>query len=149
MSFWSKVATPFKWIGKIIVDATVELPKLITAGEVAAAQVPTLVTDTGIVLNDVEAVAVDALGNAEPAFTALEEFAVAAESAASAGLTNLSEDEAAMAAAQAFYTALKNSKFSTTLTAFKQMVTDWDDLKGKIKSASDAVVAAAEGAEQS
>ncbi len=142
MSFWSAIAKPFEWLGKLFVDATEELPKIITVAELADKEVPTLLADFGTVLNDLEPVAAAAIADGEPVWTALEALALKAEAAVAASGENVEADEEALAEFQAFWAALKTTKFSTTTAAVKKLVVDYDTLKGSIQNAVVAVEAA-------
>ena len=144
MSFWSKIASPFEWLGKLFADATVDLPKIITDSEIAAKEVPTLLADIGTVLNDLEPVAAAAIADGEPVWTTLEALALKAEAAVAAAGENVEADAEALAQFQAFWAALKTTKFSTTTTAIKKLVVDYDTLKGSIQTAVVAVETAIE-----
>src|SRR5579875_891469 len=105
MSFWSALAKPFKFIGHIVVDIFNDLPKIIAAIPKVQAEVPTLVADIGSLLKAVGALALLCVNDAKPLIAALAAFVAAVVAAGSQAFSNLSEDEAALTAAEAMYTA--------------------------------------------
>ena len=145
MTFWSGVGKGFKAIGHFFVDFVVKLPTIINAGEVAVAQVPTLVTDIGTLLNAVKNLVSIAVSDAKPIIAALVSLGEAIFAAVAAGLTNVAADENVVVQTGSLVTAIKNDypAFANFASALNDLVTAYDNVADKIRTALAAVEKAA------
>lgn len=147
MSFWTKLGTGFKAIGHFIADFTVELPKIVSAGNAAIAQVPTLVTDVGALLNAVNKLVTMAVTDAKPIIASLVSLGTAIFGAVASGLTNIADDENVVVQTQGLIAAIKADypAFASLTSALDGVVTAYDNTAAGIKAAVQAVEASVEG----
>lgn len=141
MGFWSKTEAVFKAIGSFFADMTVELPKIIHAGNVAAAQVPTIVADIGKLLNAVNKLVNLAVTDAKPIIAGLVSLGESVFTAIGAGLTNIQDDEQVVIQTENLITQIKNDypAFANFTSALNEVVETYDEVAASIKTAVAAV----------
>ena len=141
MKFWSGVANVFKAIGRFFVDFTVELPKIVHAGDVALANVPSIVTDLGNLLNAVAKLAAVSVADAKPIITALVTLGTSIFAALSQGLENVGADIGVVNASKNLIGTIQAdySSFANFSSALNAVVQTYDNTAAAIEKALKAV----------
>jgi len=146
MNIFADIVKGFVWIGKALVGATKWVPRVLKITEDVGQDAEQLMPQATQVLVDVDELAVAAVkdgGACLTSATALTEAILAA--VADKGL-NWKEDEAVIAALEAFKSEITTkSTWSDVLAAQQKLVTDWDSFGAAAEAALKKLEADASG----
>lgn len=136
MNLFADIAKGFTWLGHAIADATKWIPRIVTITDDVGTDAETLIPQATTVLVDVDNLALAAIKDGGAALTSAAALTGAIITAAQADAINIADDEAVVAAFQAFIKEVSTKDtWSDVLTAQQKLVTDWDSFGAAAEAA--------------
>jgi hypothetical protein len=132
-NFFKAIVKGLDWVGVHFVDIFTTLPKLIKTANQVTADASTLIPDIAVVLNDCDKIVAAGIEDSGSALTAIGVLVTSITTAATSDGLNIASDGAVVAAFDAFISDVTSkSNFKDVLTAYAQLVVDFDKLKTTI-----------------
>jgi hypothetical protein len=129
---FAEIGKGFKWLGKEIGKAFVDLPKIICLTEDAEAAASTVLPETIAVVQDAGTLATATMKDSGTFLTALAGLSAAVAKAIADKALNVAEDVAVVTAFQAFCGTFKSANVADMLNAWHQLTTDTKTLDASV-----------------
>ena len=134
-NFFRAIVKGLDWVGVHFVDIFTSLPKLIKAANNITTDASTLIPDLAIVLDDCDKIVAAGIEDSGAALTAIGVLVSSITTAASQSGLNIASDSNVVTAFEAFIKDVTTkSNFKDVLTAYAQLVIDFDNLKTTINT---------------
>jgi hypothetical protein len=131
MNIFSEVVKGLTWVGKELAIVPDWIKKVVTITNDVEKDAETLLPETVLIIEDVDALFVAAVKDSGSAITSAENLVAAITTAAKADALNIEDDEAVLVAFKAFISEVTtSSNYVDVIAAEKKLVVDFDGFKG-------------------
>jgi hypothetical protein len=131
MNIFSEVVKGLTWVGKELAIVPDWIKRVVTITNDVEKDAETLLPETVLIIEDVDALVVAAVKDSGSAITSAENLVAAITTAAKADALNISDDEAVLVAFKAFISEVTtSSNYVDVIAAEKKLVVDFDGFKG-------------------
>ena len=143
MNIFSEVVKGLTWVGKELAIVPDWIKKVVTVTNDVEKDAETLLPETVLLIEDVDALVVAAVKDSGSAITSAESLVEAITTAAKDDAINIAEDEAVLVAFKAFISEVTtSSNYADVIAAEKKLVVDFDGFKGDAVAALQKLEAA-------